>query len=231
MNRRSFLKLASVAPVLDYGRRKTQHLIFIVNGGGARKKDYYEDPALAPNIRRIAKESFVFEEDHCESVASHDQAFGELLTGLDYSYIDSFGFVPAVMKQLKPRILVCRELAHDVGHDGYEPYLRAVQATDLRIGAIFDWVREDAYFRDKTSIVIRPEFGRDDDVNPYGELHHSSGYYYTHRVASIFWGPDFKTGIDRKTVISSSDMAPALAALFNLEPISARGSFVPGLFR
>src|SRR2546422_10885397 len=65
--------------------RHTEHLIFIVNGGGARKKDYYENDSLCPNIRKIASEGFVFEEDHCERIASHNAAFRELLTGHERS--------------------------------------------------------------------------------------------------------------------------------------------------
>src|SRR5262245_2333937 len=83
MNRRSFLNNAIFAtgalflppPV------RTKHLILIVNAGGVRKRDYYWDAFLAPNIRRLAREGFVFEEDHCECVASHECAFAELLQG------------------------------------------------------------------------------------------------------------------------------------------------------
>src|SRR5687768_2696402 len=108
---------------------QTKHLIFIVNGGGARKKDYYEDVSLASNVRRIAREGFVFEEDHCDTVSSHDAAFAELVRGIDYRYVESLRFIPGVMQKEKPRILVCRELTHDVGHDGYEQYLRTIRMT------------------------------------------------------------------------------------------------------
>ena len=102
------------------------------------------------------------------------------------------------MQQHRPRILICRETTHDVGHESYETYLSAVKRTDAAIGKVFDWVKTHPYFGRNTAIVIRPEFGRDDEVNAYGHLHHSYGFYYTHRVASIFWGPDFNPGIDKK---------------------------------
>ena len=63
------------------------------------------------------------------------------------------------------------------------------------------------------AIIIRPDFGRDDEVNAQGELHHSEGFYYTHRVASIFWGPDFRKGVDRKTVMNRRDLSPIIATL------------------
>ena len=96
---------------------------------------------------------------------------------------------------------------------------------------IFDWIRNHPYFGRKTAIVIRPEFGRDDEVNSSGQLHHSDGFYYTHRVASIFWGPDFNRGVDRTTVINRLDMAPTIARLFGVEALYAQGQPVPGLLK
>ena len=119
------------------------------------------------------------------------------------------------MEHHQPRILICRELSHDVGHDGFSQYLSAVKRTDAEIGVIFDWVKSHPYFANNTAIVIRPDFGRDDEINASGELHHSTGFYCAHRVASIFWGPDFSRGTDSKTVVNSLDMAPTLMSLFD----------------
>jgi hypothetical protein len=251
MNRRSFLQrsaLGASAWLLPPSPRETQHVIFIVNGGGVRKKDYYEDATLSPNIKSLASDGFVFEEDHCERVASHDAAFAELLQGrewiaggpqyptiLDYigngMYTRSIRAIPNLMCSYKPRILVCRETAHDVGHLGYEKYLQVVKATDDAVGEVFDWIGRDREFRNRTSIVIRPEFGRDDEVNRDGDLHHSYGFYYTHRVASIFWGPAFNRGLDRDTVIRTVDMAPTLAKVFGVGATYTQGRVLQGLLR
>jgi hypothetical protein len=224
MNRRSFLKgsiLAATGLRLNQTRPlKTRHLIFIVNGNGVRKKEYYEDAALSPNIHRMTSEGFVFTEDHCDSVASHAAAFAELVRGLpDYLYLNcrSSQLIPTIMHERRPRILVLHETGHDVGHESYEKYLDAVKATDQRAGRIFDWVKNDRYFSQNTAIVLRPEFGRDDEINSSGELHHSEGFYYAHRVARIFWGPDVTPGVDRTRVINRRDMAPMLAELVNHE--------------
>ena len=251
MNRRDFLNQTSFAAaglLLPRLQFRTKHLILIVSCG-ARKRDYYEHEYLSPNIHRLAREGFVFEEDHCERVASHDVAFIELLQGrefyagdntryptiLDYIgkgiQVDSIRKIPRALQDYEPRIVVCREASHEVGHDNYEEYLRAVKTTDESILAVLNWVKADPRFSHSTSIVIRPEFGRDDEVNEHGQLHHSYGFYYTHRVASIFWGPDFDTGIDRTTVIHSLDMAPTLTHLFGVDAIHAEGSIVPKLFR
>ena len=233
MNRRSFitgsvlggLAVALQTPLVEAfsDNRRTRHLILIINGGGARKMDYL-DPSLAPNTVRLARESFVFEEDHCDTVCGHESAVAELLQGLPtpFQYVrgQGLGRIPSLMKSTRPSILVFYVDSHDVGHgrekgiragEGFAAYLDAVRSTDQGIGEIVNWVTGDSYFRDKTSIVIRPEFGRDDVVTPDGELHHSEGFYSAHRVASIFWGPDFNRGVDSTTVVNRRDFAPTLA--------------------
>ena len=249
MNRRSFLKRTAFGGAgLLLGRGhlsdlKTKHLILVVNGGGARKKEYYEDSSISPNIRRLAREGFVFEEDHCDTVASHRTCFEELIQrfpdyvqkaygdeAAKYWYVKD-GSLTRIMEEFRPRILIFHETRHDTGHGGYEEYLDIVKETDESVGRIADWVRSDPYFSKNTAIVIRPEFGRDDEVNVYGELHHSYGYYYTHRVASIYWGPDFNNGVDRKTIVNRWDMAPTLSRLFNVTLPYSRGQIVPGLFK
>jgi len=259
MNRRSFLKRTAFGGAgLLLGRGyssnlKTKHLIFIVNGSGARKKEYYENSSISPNIARLAKEGFVFEEDHCDTAASHRTCFEELIQRFPdyvhkaygdeptkYWHIKDGSLTPRIMKEFSPRILIFHETRHDAGHGGgghpraktgYEEYLDMVKETDETVGRIADWVRTDPYFSKNTAIVIRAEFGRDDEVNVYGELHHSHGYYYTHRVASIYWGPDFNSGVDRTTVVNRRDIAPTLTRLFNVDLPYSRGRILPGLFR
>jgi hypothetical protein len=217
MNRRSFLErsatgLAAGFLVPGSSYPQTQHVILVVPGG-ARKKDYYDNPSLAPNIGQLAAEGFVFEEDHCDTVTSHRSCFAELVQGLtDCLYINDAGRISEAMWKLKPRILVLREMRHDAGHESYDAYLEAIRNTDRNVGRMVQWVKSHPYFRDNTAIVIRPEFGRDDVVNRFGELHHSPGFYYTHRVASIFWGPDFKRGVD-PTVVNRRDFASRIMAL------------------
>jgi hypothetical protein len=246
VNRRTFLATSAFATAASYVRpaesRRTQHLIFIVNGGGVRKQEYYENLSLSPNITRLAREGFVFEQDHCERVASHDAAFTELMRGrewdgseyptiLDYvgrgRLVQTLEEIPRAMELLLPRILVCRLMTPDAGHQSYDAYLNAVRSTDHGVGRVSDWLNRHPYFRGKTAIVIRPEFGRDDEINSDGHLHHSYGFPSTHRVASIFWGPDFRQGIDCSTVIQSIDMAPTLASVFNRDAVHAQGRILP----
>src|SRR6185436_1695601 len=101
----------------------------------------------APNIQRLSRESFVFEEDHCERVASHDMAFAELLQGreigdtaaayptlVDYIgngiHVDAIGRIPQLMQQSRPRVVICRDTSHDIAHHDYEHYVNVVNTID-----------------------------------------------------------------------------------------------------
>ena len=381
MNRRSFLKGSSLAgaglaltprlgasvPQTSTLNLKTKHLIWIINGNGCRKKEYLEDLEVAPHFSAMAKEGYVFNEDHNDQASSHGTSYTELLTGnvsqtsvplfptvphyvrkaygdeatkywyltgadyfrqwrynikyftahkdypastrpvslttqnifqgmwytkrdrsprqiIDEEFPNNMGLtekervrltewiegvmstrsyeaslshpflprspfveegqaiklIPQILQAFKPRMLIFQQVSHDTGHGaggylryetGYDEYRSTAISTDEAVGQVIEFVKNDPYFSQNTAIVVRPEFGRDDEVNAYGEIHHSKGYYYAQRPASIYWGPDFNTGFDGKTVISRLDMAPTLTKLFNVEATDAMGQVVPGLFK
>lgn len=378
MNRRSFLTnttlagaglaasplLAEAAQTMGSLNLKTKHLIYIINGNGARKKEYYEDASVSPNINKLAKEGFVFEEDHCNEASSHGTCFTELLQGhpsqlsvplyptlphyvrkaygdqtTNYWYLNptsyfrqwrfdikyfvahqdygvdtrplsfttqnmfywedklkkspkeivaeqfpdmgltelekkkledfiggliaskgympsmnkpfiprspfveegmSLHLIPKILQEFKPRMIIFQQVGHDTGHGaggylryetGHDEYVNVAKSTDEGVGNIIKFVKNDPYFSKNTAIVVRPEFGRDDEINVYGEIHHSQGYYYAQRVANIFWGPDFNNGVDKTTVVSRLDSCPTLTKLFNVDAVHARGQVLPGLFK
>jgi hypothetical protein len=378
MNRRGFLKTAGGAGLgaaamtklgpevwaqgSDHGL-KTKHIILIMNGNGARKKEYYEREDVAIKIRPMLEKSTVFEEDHGTHVSNHGYMFTEYLTGLDvssdqpmfptfqhyarkangdaasnYWYVNPVSYyrqwrfhrkyytshpdfgqetrgaslqahdafydgqdmtaaeivkqqftpdmdltakelsqiedfvdgvqkdrlwepkletpypqrtphmqeghalalVPHVLQEFKPRIITVQMVAHDTGHGaggylrdetGYLDYSDVARSTDEMFGQIYDFVRNDPYFSTNTAIVIRPETGRDDEVNLYGEIHHSDGYYYAHRPASVWFGPDFKEGVRIKDVVNRMDMAPTLAWMMGAEKTMAKGHVRNHMFK
>src|SRR5262245_33396290 len=88
LNRRDFIKSGiATGAALSFHRDaaasdfRTKHLIWIINGNGSRKKDWYENPEIFPNYARLVREGFVYEESLNDTVANHDLAVMELLTG------------------------------------------------------------------------------------------------------------------------------------------------------
>ncbi len=375
MDRRHFIKTLGVAGAggLAAGKQveaaqapefKTKHLIWIMNGNGKRKKEFTENPELQPNYARILKESFVFEEDHNNTVSEHGNSWTEYLMGhqaqggvplyptppnyvrkhygdkaTNYFYLNGVSYyrqwrfsekyftwhpdydensrpisltathifnemfnkgrdprtivreefpdmgvseaefkqleefvddalerrlydvtglrntaiprdpflgdamalqlLPAVMKAFKPRMLLYQQVGHDTGHGaggylrqqtGYFEYERVAKTTDEQLGVLFDFIKNDPYFSKNTAIIIRPEFGRDDEINLYGEINHSSGYYYCQRSASIWWGPDFKVG-SSKDIVNRLDVAPTITKLMGGDATYSEGLFRPQMLK
>src|SRR5690242_2753064 len=96
MNRREFLKdLGFAAGTVALHARscgattipertydfQTRHVVWIINGSGSRKMDWYENPEVSPNLTRLAQEGFVYEESHNDTVSNHERALAELLSG------------------------------------------------------------------------------------------------------------------------------------------------------
>ncbi len=136
----------------------------------------------------------------------------------------SFSLVPDILRYFKPKVIVVHQVGHDVAHRslGYLDYLDVHRTTDRQIARIVEFVKSDPYFSRNTSIVVRPEFGRDDEPNIYGELHHSLGFYQCHRSASIWWGPDFRQGSTNR-VVDRRDMVPTICRIFNTQAPHAQG--------
>lgn len=147
--------------------------------------------------------------------------------------------IPEVLKAFKPKMIIYQQVGHDTGHGnggylrqqtGYFEYEKVCKTTDEQLGRIIDFVKNDPYFSQNTAIVVRPEFGRDDEVNMYGEVNHSFGYYQCHRSASIWWGPDFKAGRS-DLLVNRNDVVPTLCKMFNVEAPYAIGQVRDHLFR
>ena len=147
--------------------------------------------------------------------------------------------IPHVLKEFKPKMIIYRQVGHDTGHgagvdfgqqNGYLEYEKVCKTTDEQLGKIIDFVKSDPYFSRNTAIVVRPEFGRDDEINLYGEINHSVGYNQTCRSAEIWWGPDFKVGVD-KGLKNRMDLVPSLTTLFNVDATFAIGQVHPEMFK
>ena len=60
---------------------KTRHVVLVILGNGARRKDVLHDPTMAPALRRLMAEGTVFSDDYGETATLHGPMVSELLTG------------------------------------------------------------------------------------------------------------------------------------------------------
>lgn len=148
--------------------------------------------------------------------------------------------VPKILAAFKPKVIIVQINGHDTGHGGgalnleetgFGDYLKCINYTDELLGNLYDFVTKDPYFSKNTAIVMRPETGRDDEMNLYEELNHSDGYYQTHRNASLWYGPDFKTGLVVKDVVNRLDVCQTITEIFGVNAHMSKGSFRSMIFK
>jgi hypothetical protein len=89
----------------------------------------------------------------------------------------TFFITREVMREFAPHLLLVNFWDMDVAHWGsYSLYLQAITKTDRLCGMLWDEVQASPNYRDKTTLFILPELGRDGDINTVnGFLNHRSG--------------------------------------------------------
>jgi hypothetical protein len=117
-----------------------------------------------------------------------DRSVRESLTRALLAYIDgpeaptsgdelTFFITREVMREFAPSLLLVNFWDMDVAHWGsYSLYLQAIARTDRVTGMLWDEVQSNPQYKDKTTVLILPELGRDGDQNASnGFLNHRSG--------------------------------------------------------
>lgn len=131
-----------------------------------------------------------------------------------------------VLRVFKPRIVTVQVLGLDEAHaelgpgddeTGFDRYIDHVERTDELIGELWSQIRADPYFRATTALVVRPDCGRDGQVDALGQLGHSPGDYDAHHVWTMALGPDFERGRVVRERVQRRDLAPTLAYLMTGE--------------
>jgi hypothetical protein len=130
----------------------------------------------------------------------------------------------------KPRITAVVLQNADVAHGSYNAYLEVVRQNDAMIGELMTAVREDDYLRQTTSVIVLPEFGRDQDLNSRRGLDHGDGSDDLNYVACACWGPDFEKGKVVEEDVRAIDICPTICSMVGASSPLAKGRRLPGLF-
>jgi len=89
----------------------------------------------------------------------------------------TFFIAREVMREFSPRLMLVNFWDMDVAHWGsYSLYLQAIAKTDRLTGMLWDEIQSNPSYKDRTTMLVLPELGRDGDVNTAnGFLNHRSG--------------------------------------------------------
>ena len=133
-----------------------------------------------------------------------------------------------VMREFAPRLMLVNFWDMDVAHWGaYSLYLQAITKTDRLCGMLWDEVQANPAYRDKTTLLILPELGRDGDQDTAnGFLNHRSGDPSCRDVWMLALGAGLDRGeTDRR--IAHVDLAPTALGMLGVAPGEMQGDPIP----
>jgi hypothetical protein len=116
----------------------------------------------------------------------------------------------------KPTLLVMALVYHDLGHGNAARYQQVLRKNDAEIGRLWETIQKDEYLKATTSLVIMPEFGRNERENNKGGLDHDDKGPNHLQVFLVGAGPDFKRGELKGVTLDAADITPTLLHLLGV---------------
>lgn len=130
----------------------------------------------------------------------------------------TFFITREIMREFSPRLILVNFWDMDVAHWGaYSLYLQAITRTDRLTGMLWDEVQSNPSYRDRTTVLILPELGRDGDQNTAnGFLNHRSGDPACRNMWMLALGARVTKG-DSEAPIHHVDVAATAAELLGVQ--------------
>jgi hypothetical protein len=134
-----------------------------------------------------------------------------------------------IMRQLAPSLLWVTLHDIDVAHTGaFSLYLDGIRRSDNICADLWHTIQTDPEYKDRTNLLILPDFGRDSDQDAGGNgfQHHRTGDALSRTTWMMALGPDIRqnTVVDRP--IESIDVAPSVAALLGCDARFSKGRLI-----
>jgi hypothetical protein len=136
----------------------------------------------------------------------------------------TFFITREIMREFAPTLMLVNFWDMDVAHWGaYSLYLQAVTRTDRLTGMLWDEVQSNSRYRDKTTVLILPELGRDGDQNTAnGFLNHRSGDPSCRNMWMLALGAGVTKG-EAEDPVHHVDVAATAAELLGVKPAGLAG--------
>lgn len=131
-----------------------------------------------------------------------------------------------ILRTFRPRVLGITLQNADVAHGSYNGYVEVIRRNDQEVGKLWDMVQQDPVLKDTTTLLVVPEFGRDQDLNERNGLDHGDGSDCLQKVFLVGAGPDFARGKVLKSESRTVDLCPTVLALCGQKPSTMVGGKV-----
>jgi hypothetical protein len=123
-----------------------------------------------------------------------------------------------VMREFSPRLILVNFWDMDVAHWGsYSLYLQAITRTDRLTGMLWEEIQLQPAYKDKTTMLVLPELGRDGDQNAAnGFLNHRSGDASCRNMWMLAMGAAVNKG-ETERPVAHVDVAATAAELLGVK--------------
>src|SRR5256712_2418445 len=136
----------------------------------------------------------------------------------------TFFMTKEIMNRFTPSLLVVNFWDIDIAHYGaYSLYLDAIRRTDRLVHELWQHVQSSPEYRDRTTLIVVPELGRDSDVAGNGFANHRSGDESCRRVWLVALGAGVPKGAGTQRPIQTMDVAPTVAKILGFKMVECEG--------
>ena len=140
----------------------------------------------------------------------------------------TFFMTKEIMNRLAPSLLVVNFWDIDIAHYGaYSLYLDAIKRTDRLVHELWQHAQALPQYRDRTTLIIVPELGRDGDVDGNGFANHRSGDESCRRLWLVAIGAGVPKGTGTERPIRTFDVAPTVARILGFKMPECEGRPLP----
>jgi len=131
-----------------------------------------------------------------------------------------------LMREVSPSLIWITLHDMDVAHSGaYSLYLEGIRRTDRLCGEIWNIIESEPEYKDRTTMFILPDFGRDSDFDASGNgfQHHRTGDPLSRTTWLMALGPNVRQNVTVDRPLESLDLVPTLGALMGFATPLAQG--------
>jgi hypothetical protein len=139
-----------------------------------------------------------------------------------------------IMRTFAPSLTFLTLHDIDVAHSGaFSLYLEGIRRTDRLCAEIWAEIQSNPEYKDKTTLFIMPDFGRDGDNDPGGNgfQHHRTGSASARTTWLMTLGPAVRQKTIVERPIESIDLAAAVSGVLGFDARLVQGKQIPELVR
>jgi hypothetical protein len=137
-----------------------------------------------------------------------------------------------LMRNVAPSLMLLTLHDIDVAHSGaYSLYLEGIQRADRLCAELWNTIQSNSEYKDRTTLLIMPDFGRDADGDPGGNgfQHHRTGGALARTTWLVALGPGIRGNGTVDRPIEPIDLAPTVGRLLGFKTPLAAGRTITEL--